>query len=206
MDTPAITSKNLPPSQNPRTPVSAPTPSPGVEAHLSYEQIEAKPLRSPNFINLFPRNPNLSVRWVNRAVGERESQMRYDQCLAMGFINALPGDVFSTNPETGVRGDCPASLIRDGRIMYGDLILMKIPRVDYVGALKWNEQSARLRVKKPGVSIEGDKSGDARINPQNVMPQHPKVKSFIPDLVETDAKVSDNSGPQINLADGKPLR
>lgn len=200
-----MSNQQQPPGTPAMTSAKVPQPQPQVSVPLPYADIEAKPLRSPNFINLFPRNGNLCVRWVNRAVGERESQMRYDQCLAMGFINALPTDIYMVNPETGVRTDCAQSLIRDGKIMYGDLILMKIPRVDYLGALKWNEQSARRRVKKPGVSIEGDKGGDARVNPSNVMPQHPKIQPYIPDLVETDAKTADNTG-SINLADAKPLR
>lgn len=199
---PTLTSKNLPPTQR----GLPPTPPSSAEVATPYEQIVAKPLRAPNFISLFPKNPNICLYWGTRAVGEKQSSMRYDQLVAMGFVAATPDDVYTTNPETGAKLPCPPSLCRDGKVFYGDVILLKISRADYIGALKWNEQSARQRVRKPGVAIEGDKSGDARVQPSNVLPNHPKIKSYTPDLAEVDAKTSDNSGPSANLADGKPLR
>lgn len=213
MPEPTITSKNLPPTAVPaaRPPVSPVPPAglkPSVEVQIPYEQIEAKPLRAPNFINLKPKNPNLSLFWGNRAVGEKESGLRYDQLIAMGFVPAKPEDVL-----TNLGQACPPSICRDGRIMYGDLILLKIPRADYVGALKWNEQNARLRVKKPGVAIDGvgasrDIGGrevvkdDGRASPSAAGFPH-KVSTFVPALAETDAATSDNSGPEtgFNLAD-----
>src|SRR5882762_8127413 len=154
MPDPTITSKNLPPTVQPAIHPTPPGPKiPEIVAAIPYDQIEAKPLRSPNFINLLPTNPNMALFWGNRAVGEKESGLRYDQLIAMGFVPAKPEDVL-----TSVGTNCPPSICRDGRIMYGDLILLKIPRADYVGALKWNEQNARLRVKKPGVTIEGGRT------------------------------------------------
>ncbi len=106
----------------------------------------------------------------------------------------------------------PPSLCRDGRVMYGDLILLIIPRADFVGAQKWNEQNARLRVKKPGVSIEGAGAsrdmggrevvavdGRATLGPAG-FPNSKKISTFVPALTETDAKTADNSGP-LNLAE-----
>lgn len=203
-DQPTITSKNIP-----GPPVKPPTPPPvqKVEAELMpaipYDKIVAKPLRAPNFLNLKPRNPNMCLFFGNRAVGEKESGMRYDQLIAMGFAPAEPKDVIT------FKGDpCPPSLCRDGRIMYGDLILLKIPRVDYVGALKWNEQSARARVKRPGVAIEGagaskdiggksvldSEGGRASLSPAG-FPNTKKVAPYVPELTETDSKTADNSGP-----------
>jgi len=210
MNEPTITSKSLPPSMQPgavRTspPPVNPVPKASVEVEVPYEQIEAKPLRAPNFINLLPNNPNMSLFWGNRAVGEKESGLRYDQLIAMGFVPAQPKDVFTRNPETGQRLECPPSICRDGRIMYGDLILLKIARADYVGALKWNEQSARIRVKKPGVALDGvgasrDIGGkevlknDGRV-PLTAAAFPRKVSTFVPPLSEVDAATADNSGP-----------
>lgn len=189
--TPTLTSKNLPPVQQPQ---NIPGVRPTVEVQVLYGDIVAKPLRAPNFISLKPKNPNLSLFWGNRAVGDKESGLRYDQLIAMGFIPAQPIDVLTLEGHT-----CPPSICRDGRIMYGDLILLKISRADYVGAIKWNEQNARLRVKKPGVSIEGDtQKADGRINPTAVQ-IHPKINMYVPAIAETDAKTADNSGP-LNLA------
>lgn len=184
---PVITSKNLPP-QVPH------------EVVIRDDEIVAKPLRSPNFINLLPRNPNMSLYWGNRSVGEKESGLRYDQLISMGFAPAQPQDVMTSKKEA-----VPPSLCKDGRVMYGDLILLKIPRVDFVGAIKFNEQSARYRVKKPGVAIQGDskalQNADSRQSPQGAgFPNSPKISTYVPQLAETDAKTADNSGPEINLA------
>jgi hypothetical protein len=217
-DTPAITSKNLPPvpvkGATSAPPTGLPPKPPPIVVEIPYDQIEAKPLRSPNFINLYPTNPNLSLFWGNRAVGEKESGLRYDQLIAMGFIPASPPDVFSRNPYTGQKNPCPPSIVRDGRIMYGDLILLKIPRVDYVGSQKWNEQTARLRVKKPGVTMETGASKDIRSaselrsdtddSRKTTAPAGfpKKVSTYVPQIAETDAKTADNSGPEgdFNLA------
>jgi hypothetical protein len=184
MQSPVLTSKNLP------------TP-PVMEKVLADSDIEAKPLRAPNFINLKPKNPNMSLYWGNRSVGERESGMRYDQLITMGFVPAKPEQVMTLEGK-----DIPPSIVRDGRIMMGDIILLIIPRADYVGATKWNEQSARRRVKKPGVAISGaTQEADSRLQPGSVLPQHPKISTYVPQLAEVDAKTADNSGPQVNLAE-----
>ena len=197
MSEPTITSRNLPPTQRPSAPV-APTPppiglKPASEVRIPYKQIEAKPLRSPNFINLVPKNPNLSLFWGNRAVGEKESGLRYDQLIAMGFVPAKPEDVLSSIGQA-----CPPSICRDGRVMYGDLILLKIPRVDYVGALKWNEQNARNRIRKPGVTLDGGMTehqrDDSRKQPIDALASLPKkVSAYVPPLAEVDALTKDNT-------------
>lgn len=221
MAEPTITSKNLPPVQRPSNipPATAnlpPQPPVSVEVQIPYEQIEAKPLRTPNFIGLFPKNANMSLFWGNRAVGEKESGLRYDQLIAMGFVPAKPDDVYAKNPETGAKVACPPSICRDGRIMYGDLILLKIPRTDYIGALKWNEQSARARVRKPGVAMNTaaakDIGGKEVLKSDGREAMSPagfpkKVTTYVPGLAEVDAKTADNSGPEadFNLAAGRPL-
>ena len=195
---PTLTSKNLPPSQQPgRGLPPVPPTTASVEIETPYSQIEAKPLRAPNFINLKHKNPNMSLFWGNRAVGEKESGLRYDQLIAMGFVPAKPDDIRTMEGLT-----CPPSICRDGRIMYGDLILLMLPKKDYVGALKWNEQNARLRMKKPGVSIEGGsaehQAADGRLQPSNVLADlqrrvPTKVSVYVPPLSEVDASTKDNT-------------
>lgn len=198
MPEPTLTSKNLPPVQQP---TNIPGLKPAAEVQIPYGDIVAKPLRAPNFLNLKPKNPNMSLFFGNRAVGEKESGLRYDQLIAMGFIPAKPDQVLTSEGLA-----CPPSICRDGRVMYGDLILLIIPRADYVGALKWNEQNARLRVKKTGVSIEGDtQKADARLQPVSTTADlerksQGKVSAYVPSLAETDSRTADNSGP-LNLAD-----
>jgi hypothetical protein len=195
---PTITNKNLPP---PQQATAHPSIQPPLEKELSYQDIVAKPLRPPNFMNLKPKNPNMSLFFGNRAVGEKESGMRFDQLITMGFRAAVPSEVLTMDGKA-----VPPSIIRDGRIMFGDLILLIIPKADYIGSQKWNEQTARLRVKKPGVSIEGDtQAADGRISPTAVLDNvvnrsRGKVASYIPQLAEVDSKTADNSGP-VNLAE-----
>ena len=196
---PAITSKNLPPQQ------------PVVDKVLSYDEIEAKPLRAPNFVNLIPRNPNMSLYFGNRAVGEKESGIRYDQLIAMGFIPAKPEQVWLLSE--GKKLPVPPSICRDGKIIYGDVILLIMPKADYVGALKWNEQSARRRVKKPGVVMNTSASQDiggkqVLANDEGrrplmaaALPRTDKISMYVPDLAEVDSKTADNSGPEVNLAE-----
>ena len=191
MSEPTITSKNLPPVQHPAgTPPSMPKPLSTVEVQIPYGDIVAKPLRSPNFINLKHKNPNMSLFWGNRAVGEKESGLRYDQLIAMGFQPAKPENIITVE---GIQ--CPPSLCRDGRIMYGDLILLMMPRSDFVGNQKWNEQNARLRVKKPGVVIEGDTQGsEGRISPSSAFAGvSSKVQPYVPNLAEVSALTKDNT-------------
>ena len=205
---PTITSQALPPSQRP----SAQTSSPAVPVEtVPYDQIVAKPLRSPNFINLKPKNGNMSLYWGNRSVGEKESGMRFDQLIAMGFRCAKPDEVLFISP-TGSTNPCPPSLQRDGRIMYGDLILLVIAREDYVGALKWNAENAERRVRRFGSTQDtsGD-SGAATASAGSAIggivrgkaAAAGKISAYIPPLAEVDAATADNSGIPANLAEAK---
>jgi hypothetical protein len=213
MPEPTITSKNLPPNQQPGAMTTSPAVPPKSEVTpppLSYDQIEAKPLRSPNFLNLKPKNPNMSLYFGNRAVGEKESGLRYDQLIAMGFRPAKPEEVLTQAGQA-----CPSSLSRDGRIMYGDLILLIIPRADYIGATKWNAENAARRVRRFGqvpVGHEAGQSADGRINPSSALTGLPAqvktregrtgtVTAYIPPIVEVDSKTADNSGIPANLAE-----
>lgn len=196
---PTITSANLPPNQQPN-------PTPAVTKPTPYEEIVAKPLRAPNFIGLKAKNPNMALYWGNRAVGEKESGLRYDQLIAMGFRPAKPSEAVLPDGK-----DCPESMCRNDRIMYGDLICLIIPREDYVGATKWNAQSAMQRVRKLGQSPIGLKEGqesEGRVDKgsairnlvQGKAAQEGKIAAFIPNLAETDAKTADNGEGNFNLA------
>lgn len=190
MNQPTLTSKNLPPQVPANTqPAEQPTP---------YGDIVAKPLRSPNFINLRAKNPNLTLYWGNRSVGDKESGLRYDQLIAMGFKPAQPSEVLTAEGLA-----CPPSLQRDNRIMYGELICLIIPRADYVGALKYNAENAQRRVRKFGSApqAEGQTSQSALNDISNSKAaREGKIAAFIPNLAEVDAATSDNSGIKSNLA------
>jgi hypothetical protein len=119
----AITQKNLPP-QGAAVPVYENDPYPG---------ITAKPLQSPDFVNIKPKNPLLSLRWCNRVAGEGQ---RLDQVTYAGFRPVKADEVYIPSSKGPI--PCPESMVRDGKVLYGDLILMAIPKVDYEGALKNN--------------------------------------------------------------------
>ena len=183
MSEPTITSKNLPPTSVPKVDLKDP-------GDIDYSQVVAKPLRSPNFINLVPKNKGLCLFWGNRAVGEKESSLRFNQLIAMGFTPAKPEDVTDQfgNP-------CPSALARDGRVIYGDLILLKIPKVDYYGHLKYNAENAERRVRRFGVAMAGGRSdhqaSENRDIPASALSGLPKdVKAYVPSLAGMDDGVN----------------
>src|SRR5215467_6092267 len=94
-----------------------------------FPEIDARPLQMPDFVNLKPKNAEIRFRWVNRCVGVKESTQRLDEMTYAGFQYALPSDV---------QGAVLPNLIRNGHIVRGDLVLMKISRAAYDGALKYN--------------------------------------------------------------------
>jgi hypothetical protein len=144
----------------------------------------------------------MSLYFGNRAVGEKESGLRYDQLIAMRFRPAKPEEVLTQDGKP-----CPASIVRDGRIMYGDLILLTIPRADYVGQLKWNAENAARRVRRFGSAQatpedgRGETGSALRDITQTRAAREGKIGVYIPPLVETDAKTADNSGLPANLAE-----
>jgi hypothetical protein len=153
---------------------------------VTMENVEAKPLRSPNFLNLKPKNASLALYWGNRSVGEKESSLRYNQLLAMGFVPAKPEEITDQfgNP-------CPEALTRDGRVLCGDLILLKISKADYYGALKYNAQSAAMRVRKFGVAMDGGRAEhqatESREIPKSALSGLPKkVSAYVPPLAGID--------------------
>lgn len=176
---PTITSKAIPTAPK----ITSTVPSKDQEQFVPDDQIVAKPLRSPNFINLLPKNKSLALYWGNRSVGEKESSLRYNQLLAMGFEPATPDDVTDQfgNP-------CPSALAHDNRVIYGDLILLKIPRVDYVGALKFKDQTAALRTRHFGHVMNGGKeahqAAEARELPGNALSgiNTKKVGMYVPPI------------------------
>jgi hypothetical protein len=182
MSEPAITSKNAGPKvdSNPAKPTAFTN-----EPVVTYDNVVAKPLRTPNFLNLKHKRPNMSLYWGNRAVGEKESTLRYHQLIAMGFEPCKPDEITDQNGKP-----VPEALIRSDRVIYGDLILLKIPKADYLGALKYNALRAMARVKKFGVAMEGraaHQTAESRDIPRSVFADLPsKVQPYIPPLADID--------------------
>jgi hypothetical protein len=121
------------------------------QTHISefgdpFPGIEARPLQLPDFVNVKPKNPGVSFRWVNRSVGIKESTQRLDEMIFAGFIPVRPDEALIPNPETGKLTPIPPNLIKDGKIIRGDLILMKIDSKAYNGALKYNWERSIARL------------------------------------------------------------
>lgn len=167
----------LPDPQPNKAFTNATAPAPPVERVLTDDEIVAKPLSLPDFINLKPKNASLVLYWGNRAVGDKESKMRFSQLIAMGFVCAKPEDVYL--PHEGKQLPCPESLAVDGRILWGDVIAMLIPKVKYVGQTKWNAETAAKRVQRPGIITKKDASGGASESPAFAAVKG-KVQPFIP--------------------------
>lgn len=141
---PVITSANLP---KPVIPPAAAAANPDIVATVNktvseaMEEIVAAPLIEPDFVqNVKPVNPNLSLRWVLYRIemvtdNGRISHLRFEKALAQGYQVATDKDLV---------GGGPAAYKRDNgtKFVNGDLILMKIDRRRYKGAILYREQQA----------------------------------------------------------------
>ena len=163
--TPTITSKNLPPQ----------IPPPGTKElqPLTIDDdsdIVAKPLVSPDFTQLKPTNPAMSLRLINRlALGGQ----RFEEARVQGFVVCKPSDI---------QGLTSLMTIKDGNVTYGDLIVMMMPRVDYLGAIKQNEVNARKRVSRAAVMGAGQEQLASALNEVSGSRENKsKVKLFQPD-------------------------
>lgn len=176
---PTITSKNLP---GPPTVVHNASEAIHIAADELDELLEAAPLVVPDFLNLVPAKADISIRWINFSVGEQKSTLRYDQCVAAGFVNALPADVKTSNGKP-----IPPSLVKDGKIIYGDVILMKIARNLYLGALKANRNKALRRGMRSTSAQEGIRNIQSEIAknrpPKDIMR---KIQPFVPGEAELE--------------------
>jgi hypothetical protein len=183
------------PNQVPANPPSAPqgkaftnqtVPAPAKEDRvIPYEEITAKPLTTPNFLDIQPKNKNMSVRWGNRSVGDKESKMRIHDLIARGFRPAKPDEVTLKDGSA-----IPESLVVNSQLVYGDLMLLIIPRTMYEGALKYNAQTAQLRVQR-----RGDNQGEERVLQQAA---RGKVKFYEPAGAEAEKTIHDNeSAPRL---------
>jgi len=144
--TPTVTRANLPATEAPQ-PADAPQAVPAVNAP-GIGKIVAKPLSSPDFLGIKAKNPAMSVRWVNRLY---ENGYRVDVHAAQGFEIAKPEDVVTLEGKP-----VPPSLVKNGQLIFGDLICMILPKPDYFGALLNNHNKAVRRLRKVGIQQRGE--------------------------------------------------
>jgi hypothetical protein len=160
-----------------------------VDPNNPYPDVQARPLQMPDFVNLRPRNPNVAFRWINRSVGAAGSTQRLDEMIYAGFVPATAVDAVMPDGKPVM-----PNLIKDGKIIRGDLILCKIDRAQYEGALKynWERSIARLhpaRQLQTGRSqLSKAVSGHIPGNMQKTIAQ--KLQAFRPGSGETTADPS----------------
>jgi hypothetical protein len=96
------------------------------------DDIVAAPLVMPDFINVPPARPDIAFRWINYKAGDG---LRFTQAQAQGWAVAQAIDV---------KGNYLTPYKKEGGSKYinGDLILMKIDKKRYLGALKYKHQVA----------------------------------------------------------------
>jgi len=175
----------IPPEVEDRPRVGAPP------AELA-EDIVARPLTLPDFVDVPLKNPGLSARWMFT------DRRRYAQAKSQGWRNATQQDVDQVKAKGRL-----SPYVEEGGTKYinGDLILMVIDRKIYLGALRYKHQVAaaladasvnrRLSAQK-AVSELG--SSVAAINQQRIAHgADPAMTVFTPGAAETLPGVMSNS-------------
>jgi hypothetical protein len=149
----------------------APTVEKPVNPRDPWEGVEAKPLTAPAFDQIKRKNPNIEIRWVNRSVsGSATPHLRYEQMLAMGWVPATPVDV-----------EAPPGCLKDGHIQIYDVILMKIDRVKYLGAMRYNNERVNKAVRRPGQTAHASEMLNKAFAEEGVLGKaRGKVSVFVP--------------------------
>lgn len=182
----AITSDNLPESQR----------GAAVRAGVSdpYPSVTARPLQMPDFVDIKPVNPQLALRWCNRVAGEGQ---RLDQVTYAGFVPVKPEEVRYPNGKP-----IPSSLIKNGQVLLGDLILMKIDKSMYEGALKYNWERAVDRMR-PGTAVRQGKQDVNNALKESGVRITPDLQKKLSVFQPTDAEIE--AGESKSPSAGKPL-
>ena len=163
MSSPVITNKNLPAGHHA-------TAAPVSELD---DSIVARPLMMPEFLDLRPKNPMHTIRGVNL---NHDNGNMYFRAKVAGFVDATPEDIVMRDgsPVLG-------NYVKDNRVIYGDLIVMKIDRAKYLGALKYNAQEAQRRMSKTGIAQKGNKELFEALGSTMAPPeQKAKIQAFVP--------------------------
>jgi hypothetical protein len=162
-----------------------------VDKNDPYPGITARPLNQPDFVNIRPKNPSLSFRWVNRSVGPQESTLRLDQMSYAGFVPALPEDCANLLP----------ALVKNGKIVHGDLMLMKIDKKILLSAEKYNWQRAVNRLHPKAQLQNGQAALRQSVSevPQRVPDLNRKLGVFRPNEAELAKLESQEDGTPLDL-------
>jgi hypothetical protein len=108
-----------------------------------WEGAAAAPLLSAAMDQVKPKNKAMQLRWINRYCGEKTPYLRYEQALAQGWVACRPTDVEVI----------PPGCLKDDRIQTQDVILCMMPRAQYLGALRFNNERVNRAVTRSGLGV-----------------------------------------------------
>jgi hypothetical protein len=192
METPTVTSKNLPGAKPPAVDnltgkeAQSILPPPAVDyAEIPDELIEARPLVDPGWAEIKWKNSNLSGRWVY-CHGERGG-LRFQEMRALGFRAAKDTDA-----------EVPGVLFEDGVFRKGDTVLMVMDKSRYLGALKFKEEQSLIMAGRRKRSNQVRPAGkDPRTGEVVFHGKKGKLVFFEPNAEELEALEStDSDTPQ----------
>jgi hypothetical protein len=152
---------------------------PDIEAYAGYE---SSPLVTQNLIEkIVPVNSDLIIRWINRVAGEG---LRLNSMVYAGFELYRPDEL---KMKDGSK--LPSMMIKDGKVMFGDLIAAKMSKAKYYGALKHNAEVAYASANRMRVSQEDLDKVNREIHRNAPNEIRSKVQAFIPTDAELKSKV-----------------
>jgi hypothetical protein len=144
------------------------------------DNVVARPLQMPEFEHFVPVDPSMEFRLVNFKVGDKESGLRFEQMKAAGYVVASPADV---------KNLAKTYVTTDGKIIVGDVILMKIKKSLIDGAKKWNWERAQRR-RGRSLNREAQRGADADLRSSGApRSQLNKISTFVPNADELGALV-----------------
>lgn len=136
--------------------------------------IEALPLGFGSALDIKIKRNEYAYRWVNRLAQEGGN---YTKALSIGYSNATEEDIEVVDKNT----------LRDKTIIVGDLILMKMPKLKYIAALKHNMQKANIVSSKKGLEKLGKDEGARAVSSISAPKEyeiHKKVSFYQPPIGE----------------------
>ena len=140
-----------------------------------WEGVVAAPMSAPAIDQIKKLNPNIEVRWVNRSCGTQTPTLRFEQCMAMGWVPATIKDVVP-----------PPGTLKDGVIQHFDVVLMKIDRKAYLAHLKWNNDRVNAAVRRSGKAKTDEELRGAFAQEGVLNKARGKVESFVPGQKELE--------------------
>jgi hypothetical protein len=140
---------------------------------LLTESIIAKPLYINDAYKIKSKDKHYAYYWGNWKAG---GGLRYNQLIAMGFSNASEEDLLPKE-----QGGHQAQ-IDGGKLILGDVILMKMPRNKYLAHLKYNMQKSSSMLIPQKIHEQAKRIAGSIVTSGHGMPSMDRHKGdvFIP--------------------------